>query len=257
MVDVDLGPLWFPADDAVMSDWIEGYGCWDKLTGDWLTEEIFPGATCLNIGANVGYFTCVMSRLVGAAGRVIAVEPRRDLVTLLKLNIKSAALPNVKVHNLAATSTRQKVDLYINPRNAGDNRVFDPRQTTGGGSHVDYGFSLKPKRRKVRGLPVDDILGGEAVDFCLIDAQGWEHEIIRGMVQTLSTRLPTMVVEFTPDWIFGLGEKPHDVLREYENLGYHLMVMGHEERGALAPSESMSHLRGSSAVACDLILKPK
>lgn len=255
VTDFELGPLWFPAKDSVMSDAIGFHGEWEPSLGSWLKKEILPSITCVNIGANVGYFTCLMSRLVGPAGLIIAIEPRKDLVKLLKLNIKSAALPNVEVHNVAATSSRQTIELWINYRNAGDNRVFDPRRTAGGGSYQDHGFTRIPKKTKVKGRPVDEILNGRTIDFCLIDAQGWEHEIVRGMSNTLSCNLPTMVVEFVPDWIADLGQNPHDVLRAYEDLGYCLSILDSKE-GVRAPAEIIRLIEDSEGYFCDLVLRP-
>ena len=256
VVDREFGVLQFPAEDTVMSASIEQTGSWDKNMGDWLRSEISPGDFCVNVGANVGYFSLLMSRLVGSEGRVVAIEPRSDLVFLLKENLKAADAKNVEVHQVAATSKRQRLTLFINPKNAGDNRMFDPRKTNGGGSHTAHGFAQRPKRTNVRGLPVDEILEGRLVDFCLIDTQGWDHEVIRGMKGSLSQKLPLMVVEFVPQWLEDLGEDPLDVLSEYESLGYRLSIL--QDSGALerTPREILSWVRDDSGYFCDVILRP-
>ncbi|MDA9114551.1 FkbM family methyltransferase [Pontimonas sp.] len=111
------------------------------------------------------------------------------------------------------------------------------------------------KKTKVKGRPVDEILNGRTIDFCLIDAQGWEHEIVRGMPNTLSCNLPTMVVEFVPDWIADLGQNPHDVLRAYEDLGYCLSILDSKE-GVRAPAEIIRLIEDSEGYFCDLVLRP-
>jgi FkbM family methyltransferase len=256
VVDRGLGVLQFPAKDTVMSASIEHTGSWDQNMGDWLRSEVSPGDFCVNVGANVGYFTCLMSRLVGSEGHVVAIEPRSDLVVLLRENLKVAALKNVEVHQVAATSKSQRLTLFINPKNTGDNRMFDPRKTTGGGNHTAHGFAQRPKRRKVRGVPVDEILKGRFVDFCLIDTQGWDHEVIRGMKGSLTRKLPLMVVEFVPQWLEDLGEDPLDVLSEYESLGYRLSIF--QDSGALgrSPKEILSWVREDPGYFCDVILRP-
>ena len=54
-------------------------GVWDKELTEWMIKNIQPGWTCLDIGANVFYFTEVMARLVGSNGNVMAFEPIKRL----------------------------------------------------------------------------------------------------------------------------------------------------------------------------------
>ena len=42
-----------------------------------------PGATFVDAGANIGYFTAVASRAVGVSGRVLAIEPMPQLFARL------------------------------------------------------------------------------------------------------------------------------------------------------------------------------
>ncbi len=55
--------------------------------GEWLRGMLAPGQRVVDVGANVGYFTVLMSRLVGPRGSVVAVEPDRDNLRLLRLNL--------------------------------------------------------------------------------------------------------------------------------------------------------------------------
>ena len=38
-------------------------------------EQLKPGMTFIDVGANIGYFTVLASRLVGPEGRVIGFKP--------------------------------------------------------------------------------------------------------------------------------------------------------------------------------------
>lgn len=61
---------------------------YEPLELEFLRKEIKMGYKCLNIGANVGLFAVELSRLVGKYGKITAVEPRKNLFQLLKLNLK-------------------------------------------------------------------------------------------------------------------------------------------------------------------------
>ena len=72
----------------------------------WLDRlEIAAGERVFHLGAGLGYFTAIMSELVGEQGRVTAVEVDADLAARARENL--AAWPNVDLH-------------------AGDGGEFDP-----------------------------------------------------------------------------------------------------------------------------------
>ncbi|MBP9940768.1 MAG: FkbM family methyltransferase, partial [Comamonas sp.] len=60
-----------------------------------LRQYIQPGSVVLDIGANVGYFTAHISKLVGSAGRVHAFEPEPRNFSLLSSNVAANHLQNV------------------------------------------------------------------------------------------------------------------------------------------------------------------
>src|SRR5260221_14521456 len=52
-----------------------------------IRKFIRPGQTVLDLGANIGWFTLLFARHVGAAGRVIAFEPGPLSNALLTANV--------------------------------------------------------------------------------------------------------------------------------------------------------------------------
>jgi protein-L-isoaspartate(D-aspartate) O-methyltransferase len=63
----------------------------------WLDRlEIAPGEHVFHIGAGLGYYTAILSELVGAGGRVTAIEVDKDLATHARENL--APWPNVDLH---------------------------------------------------------------------------------------------------------------------------------------------------------------
>jgi FkbM family methyltransferase len=161
-----------------------------------------------------------MSRLAGVAGRVWAVEPNPQLTGLLTENISAAGLPNVTVIAHAAGATHGTTLLWLNETNFGDSRVFDPRLTNGGGDYQAHGFPLEPKAVTVEVRTIDAILDGSRLDVALIDTQGWDHEVLRGMRKTLERDHPWVLTEFVPSWVRDLDEDPVRVLEEYRSWGY-------------------------------------
>jgi FkbM family methyltransferase len=87
------------------SRWVAGsatHGCWlgtyEQSTQATLTELIHPGMTVFDVGANVGFFTLLASRLVGPAGRVYAFEPLPRNIAYLR-------------HHLALNGVEARVEV--------------------------------------------------------------------------------------------------------------------------------------------------
>lgn len=63
----------------------------------WLADHLKPGQTFYDIGANIGFFTLVGAKLVGARGAVVAFEPLPENVRQLERNVAINQLGNVRV----------------------------------------------------------------------------------------------------------------------------------------------------------------
>ena len=62
-----------------------------------LRKIIRPGDVFWDIGANVGYYSCLAARLVRASGRVVAFEPAPTTRKFLEDNIRLNAFGNISV----------------------------------------------------------------------------------------------------------------------------------------------------------------
>jgi len=53
-----------------------------------MLDYIKEGMNVLDIGANIGYYSLIFSKLVGAKGRVFSVEPTKSTYEKLLRNIQ-------------------------------------------------------------------------------------------------------------------------------------------------------------------------
>jgi FkbM family methyltransferase len=219
-----LGALTFPEDDEVMAPRLESDGIWEPNEVAWLRRVVKPGARCLNVGANVGYFTCWMSILAGPEGHVVAVEPNPTLQPLLFNNLSNLAQGTFEILPVAAGSKNGSIELFTNNRNFGDSRVFDPRITDGGGAYTTHGFDKQVKSIFVSLQRLDDYFLNQNFDVILVDTQGYDDEVIEGLRELISRSKPQILVEFVPSWTKDQGRSPIKVLRSYERHGYELVA---------------------------------
>jgi FkbM family methyltransferase len=254
VLDSELGELLFPKADKVMAPFISRDGIWEKEEVDWLKEHVAEGSVCINVGANVGYFALQMARLTGPHGFVYAFEPNREVLPFLKKNISNSEFRNIRVFSKAASNQRGLRKLYLNRVNYGDSRMFDPRSTLGGGNHLEMGFSKKPKYRFVRVTKIDDDLKGRRIDTVLIDTQGFDHLVIRGMKEIISQFKPNILTEFVPQWISDMGWDPLEILEEYQNYGYQIKSLDFESALTISPKELLSNIEKSKKLYSNLSL---
>lgn len=134
-----------------------------------------PGATVLDVGANVGYYTLLASVLAGDAGRVHAFEPEPKNAGFLRDHVRINRRRNVTVQQ-AAVSDR-----------AGTAR-FDFGGGSGTGHLADTGAI------EVRTLRLDDYCAehGLAPSAIKIDVEGAEVSVLEGARETLARHRPIL-----------------------------------------------------------------
>src|SRR5262249_10846282 len=90
------------SDVAIGAPLIAGYGH-DANVDAALRAHLKPGATFLDIGANIGVFTALGASVVGAEGRVVAVEPIARNAELIERACRSNGFEQVRVIRAAAS----------------------------------------------------------------------------------------------------------------------------------------------------------
>jgi FkbM family methyltransferase len=211
VVDTDVGRLILHSGDQVMTPLIQRDHSWEAPEGRFLRSAIKPGATVVDVGANVGYMTLLARQAAGPDGLVVAVEPEPANVALLKANLWLNRADDVRVLEIAAWSRRELLPLWFNPDNRGDHRV---------------GVDATEDAPLVQALPLDDVLEDLVLDVVKIDTQGADHEALAGMSEALA-RSPDVAV-LTEFWLDGLEQRsvaPEEVLRAYREQGFHIALL--------------------------------
>lgn len=144
-----------------------------------------PGATVVDVGANIGYNTVYAARRVGPAGRVVAVEPAPDNLAVLERNVAACRLSNVGIERSAAGRASGRCELYLRGDTSAVNSLF-PESCY---SHVT-GVIEVPLAR------LDDLVGD--ADLVKIDVEGAELDVLEGMPRLLSRPGLALIAEWHP-----------------------------------------------------------
>lgn len=227
-VESDAGTLLFPAFDRYILPSIREHGYWEPDEVRYLRSRLSPGMKVVDIGANVGYTALVMSRAVGEKGLVIALEPEQLNFELLSFNLRRNHAANVVAIHAAAGEQTGSITLLRSPDNTGDHRT------------APHPVGVAPQ--EVPLIAMDDLLPPEqVVDLVFVDAQGYDHRVLRGMRRTIERCRPPMLLEFWPVGILELGDDPDKVLNEYRQLGYRVELLPDKDVSALSAEQILMH----------------
>jgi FkbM family methyltransferase len=148
---------------------------WNLLPGregdveEFIRSHLREGSVFVDVGANVGYYTLLASKLVGNKGYVYAIEPIPSTVVLLKANVKLNDCTNVMVYKVAAWSYRGELTLNV------------PALMYGWASVMQKGRSIM-----VKAETIDNILQNvESVDILKVDVEGAELQVLQGAKEVL------------------------------------------------------------------------
>jgi len=153
-------------------------------------DVLRKGDIVLDIGANIGYYAIMESRLVGETGCVLAVEPSPKNFDLLNENIRLNSVRNIKTYNLAMGETNGKAEMYISNR-SNWSRLVDKDLNDTINETVVLDISTVDEFIKDRPLPT----------FVRMDVEGYEINILRGMKKWMTNDNLTIFVEFHPHFM--------------------------------------------------------
>lgn len=87
-----------PAMSWVYADWLTRHERQREEQPDRLVSSLnIPrGATVVDLGAGVGYFTWRLARKVGRSGKVIAVDIQQEMLDMLAVNLRKRGIENVE-----------------------------------------------------------------------------------------------------------------------------------------------------------------
>jgi FkbM family methyltransferase len=150
-----------------------------------LGERLHPGMVFYDLGANIGLFTLLAARLVGATGRVISFEPDGDAAARLRRNIERNQFTNVTVIEAGVWSKSGLVNFLPADSSSPDHGL---------GRFVDG--ATAPTGIAKQCLTMDDLIGNAPPpDAIKCDVEGAEVEALRGAEKLLRTHRPWMICE--------------------------------------------------------------
>lgn len=187
-----------------------------------LWSHLKQGATFIDVGAHIGFYTLLAAKRVGRQGRVFAFEP--DPVTYARLirNVKANPELASRIHlfERAASDSEGVAQLYRSTAwNMGGNTLAEAEGAPA---------------TSVETTTLDHIFLQEAFDprctVVKIDVEGHEIKVLRGFHKTLSRKdKPILVVEAADQHLRRAGASSEHLVKELKSLGYQLFEIRHPQ----------------------------
>lgn len=149
----------------------------------------------IDIGANYGIYTKVLSQLVGSNGRVYSIEPVPTTFEILSSNIRKLGLKNVEPINCAIYDANALVTIAIPSYSTGGENYYQ--------AHIVKYDDIKPgmKLIHVPSFSIDFKFNSIAdkISFIKCDVEGFELECLRGAENLLKVNKPGWLIELSED----------------------------------------------------------
>jgi len=191
--------------------------------------DLAAGGFVLDVGANIGYTSILLSQFCDRSYRVLAFEPEAENVGRLERNVERRGLgDHISIHQLAIGRAAGKVTLWRNPDHHGDHRIATA------GFRKDQGGS----RVQVEMISIDEawtrLTHCGVVSLIKIDVQGFEPEVFAGMASLIQQqRRMSIVFEYDQALSVSLGLDAGESLKILGMAGFELFRLGAD--GKLSP----------------------
>ena len=199
----------------------------EKDWGFWQNDTFEPEETqliksivksndvCLDIGANIGYFTILMAK---QCELVYAFEPEPTNFMMLLKNIELNDLRK-KVCSFDCAVTDESdyeestQNLYVCSKNNGMHRTYPSVHCVSEPIQVDS-------------IRIDDMkFEVMKINFIKMDAEGSELPALKGMTELLERDRPVILMEFHPPSIEEKRDNPKEIYDLLKGLGYKIYLI--------------------------------
>jgi FkbM family methyltransferase len=198
----------------------------------YLNNIVKPGFVCVDIGANVGYYSVQLSKLTGKNGHVYAVEPVPLFAGVFLKNCKRFALNNITLYQVALGSEEKQVTLQT--------PVLDGVFRHGLTKVVEQAEEKTNQQSYTANMVVPDILFEplQKIDFLKCDVEGYEVHLFPQLLKTLQRCKPTIQIEISSP------ENREIIYNLLQPLGYNWYGLKQEKLIPLTREEAVNYELG-------------
>lgn len=204
----------------------------------YLSTLVKPGFVCVDIGANVGYYSVFLSKYAGHNGHVHAVEPVDLFAGIFRKNINQFGLGNITLHQTALGGERKTIQMGTPVIDGvfrhGLTKVIDGNDTLVGMETYDVPMQV----------PDELFAKLTRFDFLKCDVEGYEVFIMPHFVRTIAKFKPTIQMEISS------VENRQQIFDLFTPIGYEIYKLGEGALIKLTTPEALHYEGGDFYFVC-------
>lgn len=181
-----------------------------------LPNLVGEGATAIDIGANLGYYSRYISQAIGEGGKLYSVEPVAPILGVLRHNLRHC--PNVEILPYALGEEEREIVMcndtarYQGYFGTGQNFVGDAAATEGEQEGERFPAQMR------RGSKLFSKL--TRLNFIKCDIEGYEVVVMNELRPLLERFRPTVLIETG-------GENRAKIIKLFHSLNYRGYTLEH------------------------------
>jgi FkbM family methyltransferase len=212
---------------------------YDDAHFDFIEKVVHPGCICFDVGANVGVYSVILSRIVGPNGQVHAFEPVAHIRSRAVRNLMANAARNTTVNASALGAEPGEIEMF----------QVKEGEFRGGTSSIHATENMKAmgmgafEKRPVPIETIDAYVKRKNIpylDFIKIDIEGHELDCLRGARDTLTNMGPMILFEHSQARLKHLAIAETDFRDLFDAIGYDAFEIVRSESGLALKSYDFS-----------------
>lgn len=183
-------------------------GTFEEVSSQLVKQIVRKGDFVLDVGANIGYYSVICSKLVGNKGKIFCIEPTKHYYNILNMNLEANELNNVLVYNIGLSNKEDQLEIKIGDSSA---TLHSP------------GTELILNTELIELTTLDAFIERnriERINFIKIDIDGHEPFFFEGAKKFFKTNKPIMMVEFSNQSLYLAGTDVLNLKKQIEMFGY-------------------------------------
>ncbi len=239
MAELEGLRFWFNTSDREMGV-LMALGQYEPHIVELIKRRVQPGMTCLDIGAQSGFYTCLMAQRVGALGKVYAMEPMPASFELLRKNVEENHFQTrVELFPLAASDVNGSLETSL------VSNMYVAGQVDGA------------ERTQMEAIRLDDLIR-VPVDFIKMDIEGHEPAALAGMRELILRSKPIIISEANEYWLRTCAvSSASEYIDSLIELGYQVCNVARPDEPIARGSLALDVLDAIDVIALPLKTKPK
>ncbi|MBK7230507.1 MAG: FkbM family methyltransferase [Ignavibacteriales bacterium] len=170
-----------------------------------LKDLLKEGDVVIDVGANLGFFTLMISRLIGEKGKIFCFEPSKVIYDKLKINISINNITNVIIENMGLGVIEEEKILKRDKRYSGMSSII----LNSGGAMIEEMIAITTIDNYIKDKNIK-------IKFIKIDTEGFEPQVLKGALNLIKSQQPIIYIELGGGKFFKSSVEALNILIENE-----------------------------------------